>query len=70
MLSAPSSFPIIIDDPMAIHTAVIIKKFPVLDAIWLAAIADVPAFEYATAYNTVPNAHNVSFKNVGSVFDT
>ena len=55
---------------MAIHTAVIIKKFPVLDAIWLAAIADVPAFEYATAYNTVPNAHKVSFKNVGSVFDT
>ena len=33
MLFAPSSLPIIIDEPIAIQTAVIIKKFPVVLAI-------------------------------------
>ena len=33
ILSAPSSFPIIIEDPIAIHTEVIIKKLPVVEAI-------------------------------------
>ena len=33
ILFAPSSLPIIIDEPIAIQTAVIIKKFPVVLAI-------------------------------------
>lgn len=67
--SAPSSFPSIIDAPDAIHTAVIMKKLPVLVAIWLAAIAEVPALAYATEYRTVPIAHTESFTNIGKLFD-
>ncbi|MDV9993306.1 hypothetical protein RHJ76_18810 [Clostridioides difficile] len=45
------------------------KKLPVLVAIWLAAIAEVPALAYATEYSTVPTAHTESFTNIGKLFD-